>query len=78
MRKYGYYNEGGVFKMKKITEEQIDRTLKSTRASFALEGLSVPKEIEDIGKACLSGNITEEQGIEQIKQYFVNKGYINA
>lgn len=55
--------------MGKMTEEQIEYALKCTKGTLAMEGLEVPKEIEEIYKKMLEGHVTIAQAQKEILDY---------
>ena len=54
---------------KKLTKEQIEYALNCTKGTLAMEGLQSPKEIEEICKRMLEGEITKEQAEKEILDY---------
>jgi len=47
--------------MKKLTDEQAERAIRGTKATFAVEGMYPTKEQEELVKQQLTGKISEAE-----------------
>jgi len=51
-----------------MSEEQIERILKNTKFSMEMEGFTIDKSEEEIGRRILTGELNIKDYIETIKQ----------
>ena len=56
----------------KYTAEQIKKAMDNAKASLEIEGLKVKKESEELVRKRLSGEISEEEFLEQAKKLATN------
>lgn len=49
-------------------KKNIDRIIKSTKASWLFEGFEISKEAEELGRQYLEGKITIDEAIRKIKE----------
>lgn len=53
--------------MKSLSEKEIEQIIKNVKATMSFEGLEVTKEIDELGKRVLNGEISGDEAIEIIK-----------
>lgn len=51
-----------------MSEAQIERILKNTKFTMEMEGFTIDKEQEDVGRKILTGEIKLADYIESVKQ----------
>ncbi len=56
----------------KYTAEQIKKAMDNAKASLEIEGLKVKKESEELVRKRLSGEISQEEFLEQAKKLATN------
>ena len=53
-----------------MSEEHIERILKNTKFTMEMEGFTIDKEQEDIGRRILTGDLNLADYIESVKQKY--------
>ena len=53
-----------------MSEERIERILKNTKFTMEMEGFTIDKEQEDVGRILLTGELELADYIESIKQKY--------
>jgi len=51
-----------------MSDAQVERILRNTKFTMEMEGFTIDKELEDIGRKILTGEINRKDYIESIKQ----------
>ena len=44
-----------------MTNQEINKAIESAKGSFAMKGLKIPQEVENLGRKYLKREITEEE-----------------
>lgn len=53
-----------------MSDERIEKILKNTKFSMEMEGFTIDKELEDVGRKILTGEIKRKDYIESVKQKY--------
>jgi len=53
-----------------MSEERIERILKNTKFSMEMEGFTIDKPLEDVGRKILTGELELADYIESVKQKY--------
>ena len=53
-----------------MIDERIERILKNTRFTMEMEGFTIDKELEDIGRKILTGEVKRTDFIESVKEKY--------
>ena len=56
-----------------MSDERIERILKNTKFTMEMEGFTIDKELEDVGRKILTGEVKRSDFIESIKEKY--RGY---
>ncbi|MEW4242337.1 antitoxin VbhA family protein [Priestia megaterium] len=54
--------------MKQSKQEKLEKALKNTKASFAVEGLDITDKEEKLIRAKANGEITREEFLREVKK----------
>jgi hypothetical protein len=53
-----------------MSDERMERILKNTKFSMEMEGFTVDKELEAVGRKILSGEIKRKDYVDSVKQKY--------
>ena len=53
-----------------MSDERIERILKNTKFTMEMEGFTIDKELEDVGRKILTGKMKRTDFIESIKEKY--------